>query len=176
VSKPLFAALIGVSALAIPAASAHAQASMDVLCSPRPNAIPCVRDANNKIVGLSLLYYVSRQIKADWYAISVTEDGLVAGGTFYYAGPNCTGQAYIYDAGYLPRLALYDGQAIFTADRIGGDGFDWQSYSSPAKVNRGGKCTDWPYCFEDGKPCHAQFGGPAIKIETVTFSGDFKVR
>jgi hypothetical protein len=161
------------AAIAFAISSSAAAQPMAQVC----NVIPCIRDANNKIVGIPLLYFVSRQIKEDWYAIQVTQDGLPAEGTYYYAGPNCTRQAYIYDQGHMPQIALYDGGAVFAADRRGGDGFDWQSYSFPAKVNRGGTCTNYGSdCIGQGKPCHAEFGGPAIKLETVTFSGDLKIR
>jgi hypothetical protein len=181
-NKPLVAALLGVSILAISinagvSASAQAQASMDVLCSPRPNAIPCVRDATGKIVGIPSYATVSRQIKGKWYSLTANAIEIPEQGLYYYSGPNCTGQVYVITKYSMPEAALYDGDAIFAAADNTNDGFDWQSHSTFAKANRGGQCTNYgPNCIGQGKPCHASSGGPVTKIEIVHFESPLKMQ
>jgi hypothetical protein len=66
--KKLAIAALSLAALPIAYDHAYAQASMTALCASRPNAIPCIRDRNNTLVGIPWPYQsISRQINGTWY-------------------------------------------------------------------------------------------------------------
>jgi hypothetical protein len=178
--KKLAISLCVAAASSFPLASAvHAQASMDVLCAQRPNAIPCVRDATGKVVGIpSSFFTVARQIRGKWYSLNVQEMDIPAQGTYFYSGPNCTGSIFVSTKYYMPEAALYDGASIFASADNTDLGFDWQSYSFLAKKSRGGQCYNYgSNCSGDGQPCHANAGGPiSAVIENVHFAPPLKMQ
>jgi hypothetical protein len=176
--KKLAIAALSVAILPIAYDHAYAQASMTTLCSARPNAIPCIRDRNNTVVGIPWPYLsITRQINGTWYQYDGlrASDGITANGLFYYTGSNCSGQPYMVTSELIPTQMLYDGSAFFAP--IGDpQALTSASYSYPAKPQRGGYCVN-QYCVEthSANPCEIT-AAPASKVETITFYPPFKMQ
>lgn len=173
-------AIAALSLAAIPIAYDHAcaQASMTALCASRPNAIPCIRDHNNTIIGIPWPYLsITRQINGTWYQYDGlrASDGITANGLFYYTEPYCRGQAYMITNELIPTQMLYDGSAFFAP--IGEpQALTSVSYSYPAKPHRGGDCVNQTCTPSHGyDPC-AITAAPASKLETITFYLPFKMQ
>jgi hypothetical protein len=162
----IVAAMIGISG------SAGAQ-PMSQVC----NAIPCIRDANNKIVGIPYGYLnITRKINGEWFQFGdAANDGIGANGVFYYQGANCSGQAYVQTDRLMPTTMVYDGSAFFAPAGTPQE-VTTASYSYPAKPQRGGHCVNQNCADTHGSnPCEI-IAAPARKIETVTFYPPFKVQ
>jgi hypothetical protein len=176
--KKLAIAALSLAALPIAYDHAYAQASMTALCASRPNAIPCIRDRNNTLVGIPWPYQsISRQINGTWYQYNGirASEGVTANGLFYYTAPYCRGQAYMITNESMPTQMLYDGSAFFAP--IGEpQALTSASYSYPAKPQRGGDCVN-QYCVvtHGYNPCEIT-AAPASKLETIIFYAPLKMQ
>jgi hypothetical protein len=176
--KKLAIAAFSIAILSTAQDHAYAQASMTSLCATRPNAIPCVRDRNNTLIGIPLAYIsITRQINGTWYQYDGlrASEGATANGLFYYTGSNCSGQPYMITNELILSSMLYDGSAFFAP--IGEpQALTSASYSYPAKPQRGGYCVNQTCTPSHGyDPC-AIVAAPASKVETITFYPPFKMQ
>jgi hypothetical protein len=176
--KKLAIAALSLAILPIAQDHAYAQASMTTLCAARPNAIPCIRDHNNTLIGIPWPYLlITRQINGTWYQYNGlrASEGATANGLFYYTGRNCSGQPYIITNELIPTQMLYDGSAFFAP--VGEpQALTVVSYSYPAKPQRGGYCVNQTCTpSQSYDPC-AVIAAPANKVETITFYLPFKMQ
>ena len=129
------------AAILLACATPAAAQGMRAICNNNPHP-PCVFDGNGKIVGVVAGFgAVLRRINDNWYLLSDIKRGslhpavpvITPQGTYYYAGPNCTGQKYFITYGDIPEIAEYDGQNFWSVDlnvplTLG---FDWAVNRSP---------------------------------------------
>jgi hypothetical protein len=138
------------------------------------NILPCIYDHNSKLVGIPVaIGNAIRQVNSKWYMVNLTKSGIeISDNFFYFSDSDCSGKGpYLYDPGWLPHPTSYDGNSLFAAANTT-KGFDWRSYWSP---DNGGSCTNQS-CGTANGACHSELGGPAVVVETVTFSAPLQMR